>query len=89
CPKEHRPDLKEAFEKDENHEYYKALYEQEFMKFLKRLVDQMESRIKKVQQRIDANNTVTELDKDTAEKVNAVNAQISELLKKQDEAGAK
>lgn len=89
CPKEHRPDLKEAFEKDENHEYYKAMYEQEFMKFLKRLVDQMESRIKKVQQRIDANNTATELDKDTAEKVNAVNAKISELLKKQDEAGAK
>ncbi|KAL8444277.1 hypothetical protein Emag_005538 [Eimeria magna] len=49
----------------------------------------MENRIKRVQQRIDANNQPVALSKENEERVNAMNAEISELLKQQDEAGSK
>ncbi|CDJ49877.1 hypothetical protein, conserved [Eimeria brunetti] len=89
CDREHRADLKVAFEADPEKEFYQALFETEFARYLQRLVDQMENRIKRVQQRIDANNQPVELSKENEERVNAMNAEISELLKQQDEAGSK
>ncbi|CDI76193.1 hypothetical protein, conserved [Eimeria praecox] len=89
CDREHRADLKVAFEADPEREFYQALFETEFARYLQRLVDQMENRIKRVQQRIDANNQPVELSKENEERVNAMNAEISELLKQQDEAGSK
>ncbi|OEH75228.1 hypothetical protein cyc_07194 [Cyclospora cayetanensis] len=89
CDREHRADLKVAFETDPEREFYQALFETEFARYLQRLVDQMENRIKRVQQRIDANNQPVELSKENEERVNSMNAEISELLKQQDEAGSK
>ncbi|KAL8445868.1 hypothetical protein Emed_005298 [Eimeria media] len=89
CDREHRADLKVAFEADPEREFYQALFETEFARYLQRLVDQMENRIKRVQQRIDANNQPVALSKENEERVNAMNAEISELLKQQDEAGSK
>ena len=88
CPKKHSDAFKEQFLADPDHDYYARRYEREFMDALQRLVDSVEQRIRKGNERI-LGPDESRLEQDKQKKVDAFKQEISQLLAQAQEAGEK
>ncbi|CEM37946.1 unnamed protein product [Vitrella brassicaformis CCMP3155] len=85
CPNIHSDALREAFLADPEHDALQAQYEEDFAKVLQELVDQVEAKIKKGNQRIVAPIPEATLPEDKQQRVNELEARISDRLKKAEE----
>ena len=82
--------MKESFESDPNKEYYRAKYEGEFMRYLQRIVESVENRIIRSNDRISAASSYPGDSTNTHTKeLTQISERVAQLLKRADEAGEK
>ena len=95
CPKVHSDILKEEYSTDPDRWRYEQRYEEMMADFLTRLVDQVDQKIRRGTERIEAplpserGVRDEELSDDKRETVRGLNAQISSLLRQAESAGSR
>ena len=87
CKDRHDQQFKIMFENDPNKEQYQIKYEEKLMEYLEKLVAEVDKKMKKSMERIDAPIPEQEVNEETQEKINQIDNQISELTKQAEKYG--
>lgn len=85
CGKIHSDAMKEAFQNDKDYDHYLAIYEDEFMEFLQRLVKGVEQKIKRGNERIVAPLPENQVSEDKQQRIDHLNMRMSSLIKEAEE----
>ena len=80
CKKRHDQQFKLMFDQDPNKEQYQIKYEESLMDFLETLIAEVDEKMKRCVERIEAPIPEQELNKDTQEQINMIDKKISELV---------
>ncbi|VDP89766.1 unnamed protein product [Echinostoma caproni] len=89
CPKTHDERMKEAYERSKR--YGKMGYEEEFVRYLKRLLEDVEKRIRRGHERLAVNKSVNNPDplaaSEKKEKIATLTKRINDLVKQAEDLG--
>jgi len=87
CKKRHDQFYKQQFEKDPNKEQYQIKYEESLMDFLESLIAEVDNKMKKSLERIEAPLPDTEKPKDLVDQIRFIDIKIQELLEQAEKFG--
>ena len=87
CKDRHDQQFKIMFENDPNKEQYQIKYEEKLMEYLEKLVSDVDKKMKKSMERIDAPIPEQEINEETQEKIVQIDKEISDLTKQAEKYG--
>lgn len=87
CKKRHDQFFKQQFDKDGNREQYQIKYEESLMDFLEGLIAEVDNKMKKSLERIEAPLPDTEKPKDLVDQIRLIDIKIQELLEQAEKFG--
>lgn len=87
CKKRHDQYFKQQFMKDSNRESYQIKYEEMLMDFLEELIAEVDNKMKKSLERIEAPLPETEKPKDVMDQIRLIDMKIQELLEAAEKFG--
>ena len=87
CKDRHDQQFKIMFENDPNKEQYQIKYEEKLMEYLEKLVAEVDKKMKKSMERIDAPIPEQEINEETQEKISQIDKEISDLTKQAEKYG--
>ena len=87
CKKRHDQFYKQQFDKDPNKEQYQIKYEDSLMDFLEGLIAEVDNKMKKSLERIEAPLPDTEKPKDLVDQIRLIDIKIQELLEQAEKFG--
>ena len=87
CKDRHDQQFKIMFENDPNKEQYQIKYEEKLIEYLEKLVSDVDKKMKKSMERIDAPIPEQEINEETQEKISQIDKEISDLTKQAEKYG--